>query len=65
MEHGLGAVGDDDPLFRRVSGNNRVNAERRRVVEGTTMVRLGKGRSGRVLDGRTWDTFPRSSAGEG
>jgi hypothetical protein len=25
----------------------------------TIAVRLGKGRAGRVLDGRTWDEFPR------
>lgn len=57
-EHGLDAVGDDDPLFRRCTGNNRANGHRMQVLDGTVMVRLGKGRAGRVLDGRTWDQFP-------
>ena len=32
----------------------------RHVVDASSLVRMGKGRAGRVLDGRTWDGVPRS-----
>jgi protein gp37 len=28
----------------------------------TMAVRIGKGRAGRLLDGRTWDEFPQAAA---
>jgi hypothetical protein len=57
VDHGLDAAGDD-PLFGRCIGNNRFNDPRIRTVDGQLMVRLGRHKTGRVLDGRTWDQFP-------
>lgn len=61
VEHGLDAAGDDDPLFRRCVGNNRANGHRMRSVESQMMVRLGRHKTGRTLDGRTWDQYPGSA----
>jgi protein gp37 len=36
----------------------KVRAEK--VADGTTMLRIGKKAAGRVLDGETWDAFPRA-----
>ena len=58
VDHGLDAAGEDDPLFRRCTGNNRVNGHRMRTVDGQLLVRLGRHKTGRVLDGSTWDQFP-------
>jgi len=55
---GLAAVGGDDPLFGRTTGNSAANGPRMQVVEGATMMRLGEGRSSRILDDRTWEAFP-------
>lgn len=62
VEHGLAAAGEDDPLFRRCLGNNRANGHRMRALEDQMMVRLGRHKTGRVLDGRTWDDYPGSAA---
>lgn len=62
VEHGIDAAGDDDPLFRRCVGNNRVNGHRMCTVEGQMMVRLGRHKTGRVLDGRTWEQYPDRAA---
>ena len=61
VDHGMDAAGDDDPLFRRCVGNNRVNGHRIRTVDGQLMVRLGRHKTGRRLDGRTWDKFPATT----
>lgn len=70
-EHGdVGVWGyDNQPTTLREShgfgarASGRLNAyplpsERVRIVNGLTMVRVGKKRAGRLLDGRTWDEFP-------
>ena len=57
-DHGQAADGAGDLVVRRVT------AYQKQVVDGTTMVRLGKLRAGRVLDGRTWDEYPRPPAPE-
>jgi len=57
-EHGQAADGAADLLVRRVT------AYKKQDVDGTTMLRLGKRRAGRVLDGRTWDEYPHPPAPE-
>jgi hypothetical protein len=60
VQHGLAAAGDV-PLLRQLA-TSRVTGDRVQVLDGTMMVRLGKRRAGRVLDGRTWDEYPHPAA---
>lgn len=56
-EHALRA--DNDRLILAGTGNSQASRHRKQALGATTMLRLGKRRAGRLLDGRTWDEYPQ------
>ncbi len=53
-------VGTDEKRLVRIGkiGNIRPSADLKRRSSDADLVRMGKGRAGRTLDGQTWDAYP-------